>query len=86
MHSFLFELSEVSGADITATITFVPRPPRTVGHLKLIMKEEREGGVLEERERNRKPGFRLLSGGMNGSKIKYGEKRRGEMIGVLNKS
>lgn len=50
-HGFLFELSKVSGADITATVTFVPCPSRTVGHLKLIMKEEREGGILEgERE------------------------------------
>lgn len=53
-HGFLFELSEVSGADITATVTFVPCPPRTVGYLKLIMKEEREGGILEgERKRER---------------------------------
>lgn len=36
----------MSGADITATVTLVPRPPRTVGHLKLVMEEEGEGGIL----------------------------------------
>lgn len=47
----------MSGADITATVMLVPRPPRTVGHLKLIVKEERDGGILEG-ERNRKPSVR----------------------------
>lgn len=56
-HGFLFELSEVSGADITAAVSFVPRPPRTVGHLKLIMKEEREGGILEGETEKQKAGI-----------------------------
>lgn len=43
----------MSGADITATVTFVPRSPGTVGHLKLIVKQEREGRILGG-ERNRK--------------------------------
>lgn len=47
MHSFLFELSEVSSTDITATVTLVPRPPGAVGHLEFIMEEEREGRILE---------------------------------------
>lgn len=46
-HGFLFELREVGGADVTATVALVPRPPGTVGHLKLIVKEEREGGILK---------------------------------------
>lgn len=35
------------GADIATTVAFVPRTPRAVWHLKLIMKEEREGWVLQ---------------------------------------
>lgn len=45
-HGLLFELSEVGGADITAAVVFVPCPPRAVGHLKLVVEEEREGGIL----------------------------------------
>lgn len=45
--SFLFELSEVRGTDIATTVAFVPRTPRGVRHLKLIVKEEREGWVLQ---------------------------------------
>lgn len=56
-YGFLFQLSEVRGADITAAVTFVPRPARTIGHLKLIMKEEREGGILQG-ERETELGFR----------------------------
>ncbi len=76
-HGFLFELSEVSGADIAATVTFVPRPPRTVGHLKLVMQEEREGGILEgETETENWDLDWHLEEWMRGE----------EMIGVLNKS
>lgn len=46
-HSLLFELGEVCGTDVTAAVTFIPGPPRTVWYLKLIMKEEREGRILE---------------------------------------
>lgn len=46
MHGFLFKLSEVSGTNIAAAVTLIPRQPRTVGHLKLIMEEEGEGGIL----------------------------------------
>lgn len=35
------------GADVAATVAFVPRTPRAVWHLKLIVKEEREGWVLQ---------------------------------------
>lgn len=35
--SFLFELREVSGAHVTAAVTFVPRPTRAVGHLQFVM-------------------------------------------------
>ena len=53
-HGFLFELSEVSCADITATVALIPRSPRTVRHLKLIMEEDREGGILEgDREKQK---------------------------------
>lgn len=62
--SFLFELSEVRGADIAATVAFVPRTPRAVGHLKLIVKEEREGWVLQGEKQ--KLGFRELSGVFTG--------------------
>lgn len=39
-YSFLFELSEVRGADIAAAVALVPRPLRTIGHLELIVEEE----------------------------------------------
>lgn len=35
------------GADIATTVAFVPRTPRAIWHLKLIVKEEREGRVLQ---------------------------------------
>lgn len=57
----------MSGTDITTAVTLIPRPPGTVRHLKLIMEEEREGGILERekgREKNKNLGFRLVSGEM----------------------
>lgn len=53
-HGFLFELSEVSGTDITATVPLVPRPPRAVGHLKLVVEQEWEGGILGGEKKTRR--------------------------------
>lgn len=41
------------GADIAPTVAFVPRTPRAVWHLELIVKEEREGWILQgEKQRS----------------------------------
>lgn len=50
----LFQLTQVGGADIAATVSLVPRLACAVGHLQLVMDQQRERGVLyRERKRER---------------------------------
>lgn len=56
------------GADVTATVAFVPRTPRAVGDLQLIVKEEREGWVLQG-EKQQNLSFRAVLGIFTGKHL-----------------